>query len=220
LDEARPVLAGVYLHTEDGELLMAATDSYRLAEKKLKLPEGSDGFKVIVPARTMQELLRLMGDLPGELEIYLDESQVMFRLGDVELVSRVIEGQFPPYQQIIPTKAETSFDIDTAEFARLVKVAGLFARESAGSVRLSIREDGEITVASSDSEVGGNKSSAECDVSGADNEVSLNARYLQDAMAVMKSARVRFAMNDKLSACVVAPVDDDTYIHVIMPLRT
>jgi len=220
LDEARPVLAGVFLHTQDGELLMAATDSYRLAEKKLRLPEETNDFKVIVPARTMQELLRLLGDLSGDLEIYLDDSQVMFRLGDVELVSRIIEGQFPPYQQIIPTKAETSFDIDTAEFARLVKVAGLFARESAGSVRLTIREDGEIAVASTDSEVGGNKSSAECEVAGVDNEVSLNARYLQDALTVMKSARVRFAMNDKLSACVVAPADDDTYIHVVMPLRT
>jgi len=220
LDEARPVLAGVYLRAENGELVVAATDSYRLAEKRLQLPDGSTAFQVIVPARTIQEVLRLLGDVSDEVEIYLDDTQVMFRLGDVELVSRLIEGRFPPYQQIIPTRAESSFDIDTAEFARLVKVAGLFARESAGSVRLAIREDGEIAVSSADSEVGGNKSTAECEVAGGDNEVSLNARYLQDATTVMKSARMRFSMTDKLSACVLAPADDDSYVHVIMPLRT
>jgi DNA polymerase-3 subunit beta len=223
-DEARPVLAGVYLYTEETNLYIVATDSYRLAEKKVELGgEEPKPLKVIVPARTMQELIRLLGDATGEVELYIDENQIMFRISDVELVSRLIEGQFPNYRQIIPEKAETSFDIETAEFARITKVASLFARESAGSIKLDVKAEGEVSIMSSDSEVGGNTSSAECEVSGDDGEISLNARYLAEALGVMKSPEVTFAITGKLSACILSPAGDaatDDYMHIIMPLRT
>src|ERR1700683_2476482 len=224
MDEARPVLAGVHLYTESKTLYIVATDSYRLAEKQMELAaEPSTPLSAIVPARTMAELVRLLGEAEGEVELYLDEGQVMFKVGDVELVSRLIEGSFPNYRQIIPTKMTSSFDIDTAEFARITKVASLFARESAGSIKLEIRPEGEVKIVTSDSEVGGNTSSAECDVSGDDGEISLNARYLTDALAVMKSPQVRFAISGKLSACVLSPLGDDVkddYLHIVMPLRT
>ena len=223
-DEARPVLAGVYLYVEDNNLFIVATDSYRLAEKRLELGEGAPAsFSVLVPARTMQELVKLLGDAEGEVEIYVDENQVMFRIADVELVSRLIEGQFPPYRRIIPESAETSFDIATSELARITKVASLFARESAGSIRLEIKAEGEVSVVSNDSEVGGNTSSAQCDVSGDDGEISLNARYLTDALAAVKSQMVTVAISGKLSPCVISPADEDSgddYIHIVMPLRT
>ncbi len=223
-DEARPVLAGVFLYTEKDTLYVVATDSYRLAEKRLELPEGeSKELSVIVPVRTMQELVRLLGEAAGDVEIYLDENQVMFRVDEVELVSRLIDGQFPNYRQIIPKTAETSFDIDTAEFGRITKVASLFARESAGSIKIDIKADGEVSVVASDSEVGGNTSSAECEVSGEDSDISLNARYLQDALSVIKSPMVTFATSGKLNACVISPCGDgveDDYIHIVMPLRT
>jgi DNA polymerase-3 subunit beta len=223
-DEARPVLAGVYMYVEEGTLYIVATDSYRLAEKRLELPEGAPAaFSVLVPARTMQELVKLLGDAVGEVEIYVDDNQVMFRIADVELVSRLIEGQFPLYRKIMPESASTSFDIATAELARITKVASLFARESAGSVRMEIKAEGEVSVVSSDSEVGGNTSSAECDVSGEDGEISLNARYLADALAAVKSPSVTVSISGKLSPCVISPAGDDAdadYIHIVMPLRT
>jgi DNA polymerase-3 subunit beta len=223
-DEARPVLAGVYLYTDEKTLVMVATDSYRLAEKRLELAgDAPKAFSVIVPVRTMQELIRLLGEAEGEVELHLDENQVLFRVAGVELVSRVIEGQFPNYRQIIPQHAETSFDIDTAEFTRITKVASLFARESAGSVKLEIKPEGEVSIMSSDSEVGGNKSSAECEVNGDDAEISLNARYLTDALGVMKASQVTFATSGKLSACVITPAGEDAtddYLHIVMPLRT
>jgi DNA polymerase-3 subunit beta len=224
VDEARPVLAGVYLYTEGDTLFMAATDSYRLAEKRLELAEGTGKeLSVIVPVRTIQELIRLLGESEGNVEIYLDDNQVMFRLDDIELVSRLIEGQFPNYKQIIPKQTDTSFDISTAEFSRITKVASLFARESAGSIKLVIKAEGEVSLIASDSEIGGNTSSAMCEVAGDDGEISLNARYLQDALSVMKSPEVRFAISGKLNPCVLAPIGDDLdddYIHIVMPLRT
>jgi DNA polymerase-3 subunit beta len=224
LDEARPVLAGVYLSVDDDTLIVAGTDSYRLAEKRLKLAKaGKEDLTVIVPVRTIQELIRLLGDTEGEVEIYLDENQIMFRLDNIELVSRLIEGTFPNYQQIIPESSETSFEIDTTEFSRITKVASLFARENAGSVRIEVRAEGQVNIVSSDSEVGGNTSSAECEVSGEDGEISLNARYLSDALSVIKSPRVTFAISGKLNPCILTPAGKDAsddYLHIVMPLRT
>lgn len=222
-DEARPVLAGIYLYVEEESLFIVATDSYRLAEKRLELTDAPKAFSVLVPARTMQELVKLLSDAEGEVEIYVDDNQVMFRIADVELVSRLIEGQFPAYRRIIPEHAETSFDIATSELARITKVASLFARESAGSVRLEIKAEGEVSVVSNDSEVGGNTSSAECEVSGEDGEISLNARYLTDALGVVKSPMVTVAISGKLDPCVISPAGEDAtddYIHIVMPLRT
>ena len=226
LDEARPVLAGVYLYTEESTLYVVATDSYRLAEKQLELKdEPNEPLSVIVPVRTMQELTRLLGENEGDIELYRDDNQVMFRTGEIELTSRLIDGQFPNYRQIIPKQATTSFDIETAEFGRITKVASLFARESAGSLKLEIRAEGEVRLVSSDSEVGGSTATAECAVAGDDGEISLNARYLQDALAAIKSPGVTFGISGKLSACVLSPIESDedaepTYIHIIMPLRT
>jgi DNA polymerase-3 subunit beta len=224
LDEARPVLAGVLLSVDDDTLIVAATDSYRLAEKRLKLAKApKEPLTVIVPVRTIQELIRLLGDAESDVEIYLDENQIMFRLDNVELISRLIEGAFPNYQQIIPESSETSFEIDTAEFSRITKVASLFARENAGSVRVEVRAEGQINIVSSDSEVGGNTSSAECEVAGEDGEISLNARFLSDALSVIKSSRVTFAISGKLNPCILTPAGKDAsddYLHIVMPLRT
>lgn len=223
-DEARPVLAGVYIYTEDANLFLVATDSYRLAEKRIELPaEPPEPVSVIVPARTMQELARLLGDAVEEVALYLDENQVMFRLGDIELVSRLIEGQFPSYRGILPEQAEASFEIEVTEFMRITKVASLFARESAGSIKLDVRAEGQVSIMSSDSEVGGTTSTAMCEVAGGDAQVSLNARYLVDALGVMKAPRVVFATSGKDRACVLSPAGPnvaDDYLHIVMPLRT
>lgn len=224
LDEARPVLAGIYLYIEDKHLVIVATDSYRLAERKLKLKNvKADAVAVIVPVRTMQELIRILSDVDGQLNIYLSENQVMFEIESIQLTSRLIEGQFPNYRQIIPAQSETQLEIDTAEFSRITKVASLFARESAGSIRLEIKaEAGRIDILSTASEIGENTSSAECAAEGPDNEISLNSRYLTEALAVMKSPEVRFSVSGKLNPCVLRPASKEglDYLHIIMPLRT
>lgn len=223
LDEARPVLAGVYLNFEGGELVAVATDSYRLAEKKLKVKDakGGDKVEVIVPARTMQELIRVLGEIEGKVDIFVGEGQVMFASGDLQLTSRLIEGQFPNYKQIIPTADTTTFEIETSEFIRIAKVASLFARESAGSIRLEIKADGRVNIVSSASQIGENTSTAECEVNGDDGEISLNARYLLDALNVMEAEKLTFSISGKLNPCVLRPMSKDSeYLHLIMPLRT
>ncbi len=225
LDEARPVLAGVYLYIEAGHLVMVATDSYRLAEKKLKLKDKieDDKLAVIVPARTMQELVRILADTSEQLNIYLGDNQIMFEAGDTQLTSRLIEGQYPNYRQIIPEKDESFIEIATAEFNRITKVAGLFARENSGSVKLEIKPEGLVSLVSSAPQVGENTSTAECTVSGEGGSISLNVRYLSDVLGVIKSPEVSFAISGKLNPCVLRPAGKNAgqdYLHIIMPLRT
>jgi DNA polymerase III subunit beta len=225
MDEVRPVLAGVYMYIEKGHLILVATDSYRLAEKKLKLKqEPKTELAIIVPARTMQELARVLAETDGDLKVYQGEGQIMFQIGDVELTSRLIEGTFPNYRQIIPEKEDSVIEIDTAEFSRITKVANLFARENANSIRLEIKAGGRVDLISASSEVGENTSSADCETFGDDGEISLNARYLSDALGIMKSPKVSFAISGKLNPCVMKPIGDTKdsadYLHIIMPLRT
>lgn len=226
LDEARPVLSGVYLYIEDKHLIMVATDSYRLAERKIKLPaDTATSLSIIVPAKSMQELGRILAETSGNLSVYLGDNQIMFEADNIELTSRLIEGQFPNYRQIIPAASDTTIEIDTNEFSRITKVANLFARENAGGVRLEIKADGRVNVISAASQIGENTSSADCETTGEDSEISLNARYLTEALSVIKSPKVQFAIGGKLNPCVIKPLNDDKkinqdYLHIIMPLRT
>jgi len=225
LDEARPVLAGVYLYVEEDELIMVATDSYRLAEKKLKLAasDAKSDLAIIVPVRTMQELVRILGDDATDLQVFISDNQVLFAVDGIELTSRLIDGQFPNYRQIMPAKIETTFEIETAAFGRITKVASLFARENAGSMKLIVQAEGQVQIATTASQVGENTSTAECRVVGDDAEVSLNAKFLSDALSVMRSTEISFGISGKLSACILRPSGkgaDDDYLHLIMPLRT
>jgi DNA polymerase III subunit beta len=225
LDESRPVLAGVYMFVEEKELYLVATDSYRLAERRLAIKKPPAGkLEVIVPAKTMQELARILADAESELSIYVADNQIMFEVDSIELTSRLIDGQFPNYRQIIPQKIETAIEIDTAEFSRITKVASLFARENAGGVRLEIKQGGQVSIVSAASQLGDNVSSADCITKGPDGEISLNTRYLADALAVIKTEQVEFSTSGKLSACAIQPLDDKgnptEYLHIIMPLRT
>lgn len=220
-DEARPILTGVYIYNEGTKLNIVSTDSYRLAERKITLKKKPEkDVKVIVPGRTIQELVRLL-DSGESVQVYVDDNQVMFEVGDIQLTSRLIEGQFPDYRQIIPKEVETTVEVDTTEITRVVKLASLFARENAGSVRLDVKAEGTIDVVANPSQVGENTSSADCKVDGDDGEISLNAKYLTDALGVVGSAKLTLSLSGKLNPCVIQPiVEHPDYIHIIMPLRT
>jgi DNA polymerase-3 subunit beta len=221
VDENRPVLAGVHWYIEGKKLVLVATDSYRLAEKKLPLKGAVDEkLSIIIPTQTMQELVRVLADRQGDIKVYYADNQVMFQADDMELTSRLIEGQFPNYRQIIPSETGTLAVVNTSEFTRITKVASLFARENASSVRLAVQAEGQISIASSAAQVGENTSTADCEVEGDDGEISLNGRYLIDALGVVKSDDVAFSVSGKLNPCALQPSDDEDYLHIIMPLRT
>jgi DNA polymerase-3 subunit beta len=217
-DEARPVLTGIYLHTNDGSLYLVATDSYRLAEKKLS--KTQDNINLLIPASAMQDLLRILSDHDEDVEIAHDEHQVQFRIGDVELVTRLIEGSYPDYKKLIPKDFGTTIEVPKAELLNITKVSSLFARESAGSVTITADpKNKHVHMKSVASQVGENTASASAKVTG-DGEITLNSRYLIDALNAASSDDVIFGFNGKLDPSVLKESGSDDYLHIIMPLKS
>lgn len=218
-DSTRPVLTGVYWNTFEGNLYLAATDGYRLAEKRL-MPVSSD-IAAIIPATTLQEVLRTLSDETDTVTMQLDDTQVQFQAGDAEITSRLIDGNYPPYRELIPKKSETIVEIAHDEFSQITKVAGLFARDSGGSVTLTATaETNTLTLHTVASEVGENTSSASAKAS-SDGHVTLNSRYLNDALAAIDEKTVEFAFSGTLAPCLLTPkVKDGDYMHIIMPLKS
>jgi len=215
-DEARPVLTGVYVHTHEGNLYLAATDSYRLAQKKLLAMK--DDTSLLIPASAMQDLLRILSDREEAVEVTHDDQQVLFRVGDVELVARLIDGNYPDYRKLIPSSFVTSATLKRTELSNITKVSSLFARESAGSVTINVETD-QVSIRSIASQLGENTSSATADVKG-EGSITLNSRYLLDGLNVMAGENVTFAFNGKLEACVLRDPQNDDYLHLIMPLKS
>jgi len=219
-DSTRPILTGVYWHSFENNLYLAATDGYRLTERRI-VDTASDVIAVI-PITSLQEAIRTLRDDTSEVEILFDETQVTFRLAEVEITSRLIDGNFPDYRQLIPATSDSSFTINRSELMRTIKIASLFARESGGGITLTLDTDAaKLTIHSIASEVGENSSEVNVTSTGVSASVSLNSRYLIDALNAVTSNEVNFGFSGKLAPCVLTEaVKDPVYKHIIMPLKS
>lgn len=220
-DTTRPMLTGAYLHTLDGELFLAATDGYRLAERKLLSVNQKIAIAAIIPVSSLQELLRIIPDDQDEITILVDENQARFRLQDIELTSKLIEANFVDYRQLIPKKSDITVVVNKDEFSRITKVASLFARESAGGITIKTDPSKQtISIHSIASQLGENTSEADAKVD-VEGSVTLNSRYLLEALACIDSPEVEFSFSGKLAPCVLkASSKTDEYQHIIMPLKS
>ena len=218
-DSTRPVLTGVYWHSHEGQLYLAATDGYRLSERRLV--ETSSDVSAIIPVQTLQEVLRTIVDDSETVDILFDETQVRFRINEAEIISRLVDGNFPDYRQLIPPKSEINATVNKQEFVRVTKIAGLFARESGGSVTMTVDADKKtVSLHSIASEMGENTSELTAEVEGG-GQITLNSRYLSEALSVIDDDTITFSFSGKLSPCILKSIKNDTnYYHVIMPLKS
>jgi DNA polymerase-3 subunit beta len=218
-DETRPVLGGVYFHTTNGTLFAAATDGYRLAE--VEVAKTNDEITAIVPATALQDVLRILQDNPEEdLILKFDAGQFSASAGGTVLVSRLVEGQYPEYKQLIPESSDINLTVSRSELLTASKLAGLFARESGGSITLKASEkDGAVVVSSVASQVGDNNSSIKGEVSGA-GEVVVNVRYLTDALNCFDTKEINFRFSGSISPCVLNSKYQPGYQHIVMPLKS
>jgi DNA polymerase-3 subunit beta len=217
-DETRPVLTGVLLQVMESNLYMAATDSYRLAEKKLE--QNKQDIRLLIPASAMQDLLRILNDDDGEISITHDDQQTLFKVGDIELVTRLLEGKYPDYRKLIPEDFSTKATLKRTDLINVTKVSSLFARESAGSVTIEVSEENQnISIKSVASQLGENVASAEAKVSG-EGSITLNSRYLLEALAVIGGDEVTFSFNGKLEPTLLQSPTSPDYKHIIMPLKS
>jgi len=217
-DEARPVLTGVFWHSIEHQLYIVATDSYRLAEKRLG-PIDQD-IKLLLPASSLQDLLRSIGDFSGDITVTYDDQQVLFQVGDIELVTRLIEGNYPDYRRLIPDEFATTATVEKADMTNITKVSSLFARESAGSVTINV-DNGEqqVSIRSIASQLGENTANASATITG-DGVITLNSRYIMDALHAINGDSVTLSFNGKLEPTTLHSASHDDYVHVIMPLKS
>lgn len=217
-DEARPTLTGIHIYTLSGKLYMAATDSYRLAEKTLN--PTKEETNLLVPASAMQDLLRIISDYEDDITIENDDQQVLFKAGDIELVARLIEGQYPDYRKLIPQKFTTTATLNRADFLNITKVSSLFARESAGSVTIEVDDKAkQVSIRAVASQLGENTANAEAKISG-NGQITLNSRYLLDGLQAIPGEEIMFGFNGKLEPSVIKDPKTNDYLHIIMPLKS
>ncbi|MDP2708809.1 MAG: DNA polymerase III subunit beta [bacterium] len=226
--ETRLELSGVLFTFSADSLVVAATDSYRLAEKKIKIKSnGEDDKKIIVPAKTLQEILRVLSVNPDgveeagrEVKFYISDNQIMFTYGSTELVSRLIEGQYPDYQQIIPNNSKTKVLIDRQELVRAVKMASLFSKSGINDVNLDFPlGKNQVVVSSVSGQAGENITSLEAKVMGDDNSIVVNYRYLLEGLNNIESENVKVEVIDGNTPCIIKPEQADDYLYIIMPIK-
>ena len=217
-DESRPVLTGVAFRTIDGWLYIAATDSYRLAERRLM--KTAKNIQLLIPATALHDVMRIVHEYDGDVHMRYDDQQVQFLAGDVELVARLIEGTYPDYRKLIPSTFENTAVLPRSELTNIIKVTSLFARESAGSVVVSFDEPSEtVWVRAVASQLGENDATAKAVVRGS-GSITLNSRYILEALQTMSGKEVTIAFNGKLEPARLMSSGNDEHQHIIMPLKS
>jgi len=225
-EESRPVLTGVNIEFDGEQLNLAAADGFRLAVHKTTLNSPvSEKTTVIIPARTLNELNRLLGEQEEPVEITVNEkkSQVLFRLKDAEIISQLIQGSFPNYSQVIPQSYTTRAVVDINEFLRVTKMSSIFARDASGIVRLVITPGteltpGKVTVSAQAEEVGDNVGEVDALTDGEEAKIAFNVKYLSDVLSVLSQAQVALELTTPSSPGTIRPIGVDNYVHVVMPM--
>lgn len=227
--DTRAELSGVLFKLNKDSLVLAATDSYRLAEKQIKInTNGSEEKEIIVPAKTIQELIRVLsavknefvGETKEEVEIYVSENQILFVVGNIELISRLIEGQYPDYKQIIPNNTQTKAFVDKSEFVRAVKAAAIFSKTGVNDINLDLPNNkNKITITSESTQVGENIIDLEASVSGKDNGIVINYRYLLDGVNNIDKDKLQIEIIDSSTPCILKGEKNEDYLYIIMPIK-
>jgi len=218
-EESRPVLTGVDAKFDGDSLTLAAADGFRLAVYKLPLTKPvSKVTEVIIPARTLSELNRLMADEEAvEITINPSKGQALFHLKNIELVSQLVQGTFPNYAQLIPQSYTTRAVVSVSDFLRATKTASIFARDGSGIVRLMIAP-GKLVISARSEEIGDDVGEIDAQVEGEEAKIAFNGKYLTDVLGVLSEAQVALETTSPSSPGVVRPVGADNYIHVVMPM--
>jgi DNA polymerase-3 subunit beta len=231
-DESRPVLAGVLVRVDAGALTLTAADGYRLAMRRIDLLDTTTRAEWIVPARTLLELARCLPSargLPVTLSGTASDHQLHVGLPEVELTSRLIEGQFPDVERVIPRAGTTTAIVGTADLLRATRAASVFARDNSHIVRLECTPPpddrtpalGRVLVRATSAEMGDNLGQLDASVQGQAGQIAFNGRYLRDALEVLDSAQVALHFSGPLQPGVLRPVGDleAAHLQVIMPMH-
>jgi DNA polymerase-3 subunit beta len=235
----RPVLSGVYLRAEKGQLIFVATDSYRLSEFRIDAqPSGSD-ISCIIPVKVLEELRSILSSKKSESEdrkkkdtdskkedakktpqvdVSLSSQQIELRIGNTTLLSRLIDGKFPDYQQIIPNEVKTTVSLPTKELITTVKRMHYFAKEINNNLTFEFSK-GSVHIATPQTQAGKDETTLSAEVTGDDNKIALSSSYLLDFLSHVDDSEVEFRLTDSMHPAVFHTTSNALFLHLIMPLR-
>jgi len=221
-DQTQPTLTGGLMVLSPGEISLVATNTYRLAHSKRELSKALDleeEIKVILPGTTLNELNHLIADKEEEMNILLNNSYVRFTFNEIVFISRLIEGQFPNYKQVIPVDFKSSVKIDRLEFLNAVKRVSLIARLDSNVITLDINQD-QMSISSNSSEYGDALELVEVDLDGPEQSINIDANYLMDVLRTLNEEVVNILLIGSLNPLTIKKYGKDDYIYLIMPVRT
>lgn len=218
-DNSRPEINGVLVKIDGSTLTLAATDSYRLAERKIIISPSAENRALIIPSRALQELVRILDSQEEKSTLIAGENQVLFRVGETELVSRLIEGQYPDYQEILPKQHLTTATFPVEALSRQVRAASLFCKTGINDINLEITPGKGVKIEAANSQVGAHSTQLEGSVQGEATSILFNYRYLLDGLANISSEEVQLELTDSDGPGVFRPTDTDAYTYLIMPIR-
>jgi len=226
--ENRLELSGVLFYFNKNKLSLAATDSYRLAERVLEIKNNlkEDEYKVIVPAKTIQEFLRVLNNFDNQIKqgdegmvrIYLSDNQILFNVDSVDLISRLINGHYPDYKQIVPVSHQTEMIVDKAELIRAVKATSLFSKTGINDIALFFSKD-KILISAFSGQSGESKVELEAELTGTNNEITINYRYLLDGLNNIEGSRVIIDIVNSNTPCLIKSELDTNYLYIVMPIK-
>ncbi len=221
VDEGRPVLTGVLTDVGGEKIDFVATDGFRLAHRQVSLPKGTEPFKSLIPRRTFEELLRVIGEDEAEsvsVSLSQNQNQIVFSVGKTKVSSRLIEGSFPAWEKIIPTETIGRALVDKEDLVKALKLAAVFGKNEANIVVLTTREN-KLALASSVKEVGSQENEIEAQVEGDSLQVAFNTRFLQDAVSASPASQLMIEFSGALQPALIKPVGEEGLEYIVMPVR-
>ena len=220
-DEMRPEINGIFFSVNKNILILVATDSYRLAEKKIVLKKDTVNPKqVIIPLKTLQEVEKIIGNNSDMVDIFIEENQIMFKIDVTTVVSRLVEGNFPDYKQIIPSDFKTQVKINKEDLIQATRAAALFTRTGVNDINLKFMpETGQIEIKTANSQVGEQQTVLDCKITGEEVTVTFNYKYLLDGLQTVQSDNIFLEINSSNSPVILKDEKDKDFLYLIMPIK-
>ncbi len=220
-NESRPELSGGFFKIKDDDLVVVATDSYRLAEKKTKTEGGKKEASFIVPIRTLQELTRVLSEqaIDEEVQIFWEENQIVFITPSIEFTSRLIDREYPDYAQIVPTSSQTQVTFSKDEMINAIKAASLFAKTGIYDVTLEFKAPDKVIIKSANQQLGENQAVVACEVKGENNNIVFNYHYILEGLLNIPEEKVVLEITSPSNPAVLKPAGKADYLYLIMPIR-
>ena len=220
VNQTQPEITGVLVGADDKGLRIVATDRYRLAEKKVNLGKVEINHEAIIPHKTALELSRIIGNQKGEVEMVLSETQVSFTIADTQIISRLVDGQYPDYKQIIPTNFITTVTTEKQPFVSALRAGGIFS-QTANSIKLEYDVDKELLILSAESsDLGKSVVELPCKAEGKSGSLILNYHYILDCLQSVDTSSVTMKIIDDSSPSLIVPEGKDDYIYLVMPIKS